>query len=56
MSRMASTTVYLTLEQLEKLKEISEKTEIPQAAIIRKGVSIAIEQAEAKIAAESEVR
>ena len=42
MARMISTTVYLTQDQLRRLKAITQRTGIPQAVVIRRGVEIAL--------------
>ena len=40
--RMISTTVYLRPDQIKDLKRLSDKTGIPQAVMIRRGVDFAI--------------
>lgn len=42
--RLISTTVYLEPEQLAQLHEISEATEVPMAALIRRGVKLILER------------
>lgn len=37
---MKNTTVYLTMEQVAKLKTLSEKTKVPAAEYIRQGLDI----------------
>ncbi|MGC4114349.1 MAG: ribbon-helix-helix domain-containing protein [Myxococcales bacterium] len=39
-----STTVYITPEQNEKLKLLSEKTRIPVASFIREGIDLVLER------------
>ena len=39
-----STTVYITDEQDEKLKELSRRTKVPVAVYIREGIDIVIQQ------------
>lgn len=38
--RKIMTTIYLEPEQHEALKQISEETEVPMAALIRRGVNL----------------
>jgi len=40
--KRVSTTVYLDVDQLKSLKDLSGKLEVPMAAIIRRGVDQAI--------------
>lgn len=40
--RKVSTTVYLSVEQVDALEKVSKKTHIPQSVIIRRGVSMAL--------------
>lgn len=42
MSKKISTTVYITEEQNEKLKRLSEKTKVPVAEYIRQGIDLAL--------------
>ena len=44
MSKKVSTTVYLTEEQLEALKALSERTRVPAAEYIREGVDLVLER------------
>ena len=39
-----STTVYITDEQDQKLKELSRRTKVPVAVYIREGIDIVLEQ------------
>jgi predicted DNA-binding protein len=39
-----STTVYITEEQDEKLKELSRRTKVPVAVYVREGIDIVIRQ------------
>lgn len=39
-----STTVYITAEQNELLKQLSQKTRVPVAAYIREGIDMVIER------------
>lgn len=39
-----STTVYITPEQNEKLKLLSQKTRIPVASFIREGIDLVLER------------
>ena len=41
-----STTVYITLEQSEKLKRLNEKTKVPVAEYIREGIDMVLEKYE----------
>jgi predicted DNA-binding protein len=42
--KMISTTVYLTPEQDEQLKKLSEKTRVAVAAYIREGVEMVLDK------------
>jgi predicted DNA-binding protein len=39
-----STTVYITSEQSEKLKQLNERTKVPVAAYIREGIDLVLER------------
>jgi len=39
-----STTVYITIEQNEKLKQLNEKTKVPVAEYIRQGIDLILER------------
>ena len=39
-----STTVYITQEQSEKLKLLSQKTKVPVSEYIREGIDLALEK------------
>lgn len=39
-----STTVYITPEQLDKLKVLNEKTKVPVAEYIRQGIDLVLEK------------
>ena len=39
-----STTVYITVEQNERLKLLSQKTRIPVASFIREGIDLVLER------------
>jgi predicted DNA-binding protein len=39
-----STTIYITLEQSEKLKLLNEKTKVPIAEYIRQGIDLVLER------------
>lgn len=39
-----SKTVYITLEQEEDLRRLSEKTRVPQSEYIREGIEIALKK------------
>jgi predicted DNA-binding protein len=39
-----STTVYITLEQNEKLKILNQKTKVPVAEYIREGIDLVLEK------------
>lgn len=51
MPKYITTTVYLGEGQLKRLHELREKTKVPMAEVIRRGVEIAIELEEAKVEA-----
>ena len=44
MTKKISTTVYLTAEQLEKLKLLNQETKVPIAEFIREGVELVLEK------------
>ena len=48
MSRKALRSVYLELEQAEKLKQLSAKTRVPQAVYIREGLDLVMNKYEKK--------
>jgi predicted DNA-binding protein len=52
--RKVCTTVYLTQEQVEALKALSEKTRVPQSEYIREAVSDVLKKHGAKPPAEPE--
>jgi predicted DNA-binding protein len=39
-----STTVYITAEQSEKLKQLNQKTKVPVAEYIREGIDLVLER------------
>ena len=41
-----STTVYITPEQNERLKQLNEKTKVPVAEYIRQGIELVLKQYE----------
>lgn len=45
-----STTVYLTKEQFNTLREYSKKTGVPQAVMIRRGIDLVLEETEKNMA------
>ena len=42
--KKVSTTVYITAEQSEKLKQLNEKTKVPVAEYIREGIDLVLER------------
>ena len=50
-----STTVYLTVEQDQALKELSEKTKVPAAEYIRQGVDLILERHREAISGQAEL-
>jgi predicted DNA-binding protein len=42
--RKLSTTIYITPEQNERLKQLSEKTKVPIAEYIRQGIDLVLER------------
>ena len=44
MRKKVSTTVYLTQEQVERLKRLSERTRVPVAEYVREGVDLVLEK------------
>jgi predicted DNA-binding protein len=49
MSKKALRSVYLDLQQVERLKLLSEKTRVPQAVYIREGLDLVMDKYEKKI-------
>ena len=39
-----STTIYITAEQDERLKELSRRTKVPVAVFIREGIDVVLKQ------------
>lgn len=39
-----STTVYITVEQQQKLKELNQRTKVPIAEYIREGIDLVLER------------
>lgn len=46
MRKKISTTVYITPEQNERLKQLNEKTKVPVAEYIRQGIELILERYE----------
>ncbi len=44
MRKMISTTIYITPEQMEKLKALNNKTKVPVAEYIRQGIDLILEK------------
>ncbi len=42
--KMVSTTVYITREQSERLKQLSERTKVPVAEYIRQGIDLVLKK------------
>jgi predicted DNA-binding protein len=42
--KKVSTTVYITPEQSEKLKQLNQKTKVPIAEYIREGIDLVLER------------
>jgi predicted DNA-binding protein len=42
--RKLSTTIYITPEQNERLKQLSEKTKVPIAEYIRQGIDLVLDR------------
>ena len=49
--RRHSTTVYLDSDQIRALRKLAKKSQVPMAAIIRRGIDLAIIDMEKRIAA-----
>lgn len=50
MSKMISTTLYVTPRQIELLHRLSEATKVPFASFIREGIDMEIEAEQERIA------
>jgi hypothetical protein len=50
-----STTVYITADQLEKLKVLNEKTKVPVAEYIRQGIDLVLEKYKDKLPGQMEL-
>ena len=48
--RKVSTTIYLDEDQVADLKRICQKLDVPQASLVRKGIDLAIDWGEERIA------
>ena len=44
-----STTIYITPEQNERLKQLNEKTKVPVAEYIRQGIDLVLEKYKAQL-------
>jgi predicted DNA-binding protein len=44
MRKMISTTIYITPEQMEKLKALHQKTKVPVAEYIRQGIDFILDK------------
>ncbi len=49
MGKKALRSVYLDMQQVERLKLLSEKTRVPQAVYIREGLDLVMDRYEKKI-------
>ena len=49
MAKKALRSVYLDLEQVERLKKLSDKTRVPQAVYIREGLDMVVSKHEKKV-------
>ena len=49
MAKKALRSVYLDLEQVERLKKLSDKTRVPQAVYIREGLDLVMSKHEKKL-------
>ena len=49
MAKKALRSVYLDLEQVERLKRLSDKTRVPQAVYIREGLDLVMSKHEKKL-------
>lgn len=49
MAKKVSTTVYLTPDQLDALKRLSERTRVPIAEYIREGVQMVLQRHDAAL-------
>jgi len=50
-----STTVYITAEQLDKLKILNDKTKVPVAEYIRQGIDLVLERYKHQIPGQMEL-
>ncbi len=48
-----STTIYITPEQNERLKELNAKTKVPVAEYIRQGIDLVLEKYKAMLSGQS---
>ena len=49
MTKKALRSVYLDIEQVERLKKLSEKTRVPQAVYIREGLDLVMNKHEKQL-------
>lgn len=54
-SKYAKYSCYLTADQVEKIRRLSEVTRISQANLVREGVDLVLERHSAKLPAEKDV-
>lgn len=47
--RKVSTTIYLTMEQDESLRQLSDDTGVPVAEYVRRGINIILERCRPKV-------
>ena len=47
--RKISTTIYITPEQDERLKQLNQKTKVPVAEYIRQGIDLVLEKHKAQL-------
>ena len=54
--KKVSTTVYITPEQNERLKELHERTKVPVAEYIRQGIDLVLEKYADKLPGQASLR
>ena len=55
MAKKITTTVYITEEQQDKLKELNERSKVPIAEFIREGINLVLKKYEKQISSQMQL-
>ena len=55
MAKKITTTVYITEEQQDKLKELNERSKVPIAEFIREGINLVLKKYEKQISGQMQL-